>query len=1588
MQRVKRKEKILIQNNHNFQPLHSINNNIPYGNHKRFIKRNILLNRDIIPNRINKFLSFQDRQQLIGDINESKNQLNLYQPPEQKEIKQNSNHENNKNNKTLLYIRKTKSNLNISNKPQNKTRIINARNTIGQQIKFTENKTLINKTIKEYYKNENLFKEYLKNLNIELNETKIKNYHKSLFYINSSSNNKNRNSQDYNNIKEYNNRSNEIYKKPISSKVYNKPNVNCITEENKNYELNNIKKTNLKKIYMNDSAKKEKINCSKMINNNGVKKNIFDMINNYNTKTIKNNSIKDNSNKSNFKKHKHHQTIDECHNKNYSSNFKNININTNLNSNLNILNEINKKEYQNRNNLNEIKTFVGFNTNGNKTCKNKSVNLFKPVYLNEENNNNFYNLNSDSNNIYNQILNQNQNQNQKQKMFYNNINNIKNINNLNNIKNANIKYKKKNILSPSPEYVPKKILFKRNFMSNDLPRLLVEKDLISFTNNNKLPNLDMLNNEKITQSKNNNDDLIISNDNNNNSNYNFYSDRESLIDKAKEILENRINAYINTEVKKDTKNKSFSLSLDKNTKKEIKRNKTFSYISNKDDDNEDNYFYQNGKNIYKYRNGLYKEKNNYYKPNNSLITKEVIFPININNNNSSFYNSDDDIMNSNSNSNLGSNYIKNNNNVKVGIHYSNSFDNVINNIKLNNNNYKPYDNNNKNNIATFSQSPNPTKDYYFNYLSNKINNDFLNENKLKKLDKNKYKSEFLNKNAFCEKCKRNYCPYCCRISPEFDLNENNHINKNFSPLNNYLNNQNNYPKSTIHSKTISVNYESNNLKNNLITNNIERNKSEEEKNNIRKTIVANNVNLKLDDSNGKYNSENINIYQNLNNIQLEGNKLVIIENDKNKDIKDNLYKKENINLINENYKKTNEIKDNDININIGNEIKNKKDSEMDKTEHIKSISEITSSERFIIKGEGISLSNSEFLLNENSNDNTNQKKIKNINISKISKDNEENENKVYKKINDIMQNIEVTPPTKRNSFIKDSSINNNDNNFTKTDIDININNTGIILKNLSIKNELIKKNYINKKNQSESPILSDILECINIITPKNYIIIKNKLINIISNKEKNISISFVNILYPIAINQKNYQPIYAKLFKDIDKIDKSHNKKDKSKTVIRTQLMKFCKSNFKKIKVCLENINYIENDINFIGELINAQMVSKKVGIQCLTHLVDKFNQYNNNEKLVNKKDEKYLYLECIINLFNQFATCVNYYQKNKIRQDELLLFQKETNYYLNIITGIYNNKINADMPNKTRIKLLKIIEKSKNNWDITLYERYKYQLIKDIYEDSNIESINNRNSIITKFDKNIDINNNKKNPDNVKLNKQYKSVSPNNNINIGNYNNKKNKENQILNSNKKNNNNCKKILIGNSKIILNNLIIFKKHINEYESSDTFKNWEEIDNLFLDKKIKKSEIFKSIIEASKYFLENKNDIYYLDIYIKIIFEYYYNYLNKNDINDIANTFLGELGNLTNEEINKEENKYINDIWIIIIYYLLQNKIMIMNDFNYFCNIYNKEIKKNIYTILNGVCAYNIENKQNYLKELYNTKFISMNKKLLHINTEN
>ena len=354
---------------------------------------------------------------------------------------------------------------------------------------------------------------------------------------------------------------------------------------------------------------------------------------------------------------------------------------------------------------------------------------------------------------------------------------------------------------------------------------------------------------------------------------------------------------------------------------------------------------------------------------------------------------------------------------------------------------------------------------------------------------------------------------------------------------------------------------------------------------------------------------------------------------------------------------------------------------------------------------------------------------------------------------------------------------------------------------------------------------------------------------------------------------------------------------------------------------------------------------------------------YNNNIKT-------FYYFRCEIFLDKFKIKCKNFGKDNLLLLFDVLNYIVEqgnmniwvsvsSKKFLTFILDILKSQSDAEI----QTKLLQLIQKVENNWEFSLIEKARNEILKKAYEEQP-----NIDSNCVNADKNI--------------NKQISSEYQDNNIIIGDENIISNKKKLKLIIKDENNKIIKlrKILLDNSKIIEDNLCLFKNYFLQEKTYDNFKHWEDIDNLFLNKKIQKLEIFKSIIEASKYFIEEKDDIQYFDNYIKIIFEYYYSYLNKKDINAIDNEILEELSKLSDEQI-RSENKYIIDIWIIIIYYLLQNKIITMKDFNYFSEDNNDEIKKNIFIILNQVCCYKLENKKTYLKELENTKFMNINKNI-------
>ena len=1323
MQRISR-EKKLILTSQKVNYISAKNKMIPNGKlydeiDKKFIDNDI--------KRENKFLSLKERQKIIRELNQNQNEFDLYKIPS----KNSKMSRNNSNIENLLYVKKSKKFIERSYEKNEKKRNNKQINGINK-LNLKQNKILVHKTINNYIK---------QRIKSPLNN-------KFQFY-NLYENNKNNEKSDKKPEK------NEIYQKPLY--LNNKNNKKISVNLNKDYIQNNYKIKNKINNSSINSGQSQHINfCKKIKSNNGSKKTVFNLINNYNTQTITNKDRIYNSNTINTKS------------------TSNIRINTNYNQLTN-----NLKEYYNRNYIYKNKTKENKSLSNNKYFKYK-----KNLCLNEEIININDNILSRKNNYY---YNTNTNINN-----YNFNNQLSNINN-DNINTIYFNYHMDKVKLKNSRSFPKKPIYDTNLISDDLINKLVEKDLISFTYN-----IDKFNNKSTPPKQ--------------------YKNKEK-----ENINENKF--YINTDISRNER-KKLILSLSPNSK-ELKRSKTISFISNKDEEEIDkNTKKEKSRNNFRNLNIRNKSHQNL---KIKLITKEVVFPSKINRS-ISFYNSDDDNMNhNNSNSNSNNNLFINNNDIdNLALINNRSLDDknqIQNEYKLEN--YKKRE---------------ESKNYYFQYLSKKINNDILDEDKINKLGKDLYNQEFFNKKKYCDKCNRNYCPYCS--SSRLTRNES----ENFKNVQNRI-----FGNSLIHNKSISNNLNSSkyNIENNL----------------IKKQLISSKTDLKLDISNGMHNSQN-NI-QNINiNTFEEGssssNKFDIIETEVNKDIKNNIYSEQRI--------KNEGIDDKDI----FQLIPSKK---YDNTDKLKLASEID-------------LDNKKY--------NSDNHNLKNNIISDYS-------NKINNN-NETKNNIII------NEFILDKEKENLPQRIEKSD-------KMKIVKEINIKDPPIKSKYINKELSSKSPILLNILEYINIISPDNYFLVKNNILNLILNNDNNISNEFVNMLYPISINQEKFQPLYAKLFKDLDKFI---NKKDKNKSIIRTQLMKFCKSNFKKIKNCLENIKYISSDINFIGELITAQMVSKKVGLQCLAHLINKFQRYNSEKNLINRTYEKYLYLDNIINLLNKFATCIFYYQKEKIREDELELFTEEISKNMKLLTEILKNKKNRDMPSKTKLNLIKLIKKSESYWELTYIEQYKYNILKSIYENSN--DFHDSNII----NNNIDINNNINNKQSIYF-----------------------------------------------EIFENNIINYIEYMKKYGDSNNFNKWEEIDNLFIDENIQKSEIFKSLIESTKKFYIEKGEISYIDIYLKIILEYYSGYFSTNDIKEIIDFVFTEIS-----EISKDENEDINKFWSIIMYYLLENKIIKMNDFNSFCKGYNNEIKYNIFMILKNAFNFDSNKKKIYLKELKNTKFGNINKTLM------
>lgn len=103
--------------------------------------------------------------------------------------------------------------------------------------------------------------------------------------------------------------------------------------------------------------------------------------------------------------------------------------------------------------------------------------------------------------------------------------------------------------------------------------------------------------------------------------------------------------------------------------------------------------------------------------------------------------------------------------------------------------------------------------------------------------------------------------------------------------------------------------------------------------------------------------------------------------------------------------------------------------------------------------------------------------------------------------------------------------------------------------------------------------------------------------------------------------------------------------------------------------------------MNFIGELINTKLISKKVFFSCIEHLFDKKTNIN---------------IEGMVILLEKFGTSINK-PDAKVKKEELVELNEKLGYYLTELDKLQEK--DKDLPGHIKYKIINLREKKNRGW-------------------------------------------------------------------------------------------------------------------------------------------------------------------------------------------------------------------------------------------------------------------------------------------------
>jgi hypothetical protein len=341
----------------------------------------------------------------------------------------------------------------------------------------------------------------------------------------------------------------------------------------------------------------------------------------------------------------------------------------------------------------------------------------------------------------------------------------------------------------------------------------------------------------------------------------------------------------------------------------------------------------------------------------------------------------------------------------------------------------------------------------------------------------------------------------------------------------------------------------------------------------------------------------------------------------------------------------------------------------------------------------ISYSNQPYYNNFNNNNNYNNRYSNN---NTFVNNNEYYNNNSYRNNQSFHQNYQIQNNNQTN--IKRSFLDSNDKMFIPKD------------KKKQFKEDL-------EKIKKTDPIKFDLTEYLNILTVDNYEVTKKLIFDKIS-PDTAFQEKFLDVLFQKAVHEKAFVNIYAKLCKELDKdlpqkIEKKNNTSlnKKPTSIMRNKLLEKCREIFKiennskfdeyiKVDDPIEREQKLKKiflgNVNFIGELINIQLLSKKIVFQCIDNLFKRCDNTKTDEKL------RLINYEAIVILIDKFGTLINKH-KSKIKEEDMITFTSKIDNYISKLDEIQSKQ--KDLPGYIKYKIINLIEKKKGGWEETQFE-------------------------------------------------------------------------------------------------------------------------------------------------------------------------------------------------------------------------------------------------------------------------------------------